>query len=234
MKMSKIVPISEARARLTQLVKEVREGGEPIIITQRSHADAVIVNWKQYEKLMERLHILEDLERLQDSVVAERSSGLKEAIEYKSYSRKEELTERGKDLAQVVEFLRKDETIIAAYLFGSYATARENPLSDLDIAVLLDSRFPSSSYLDKQIELLTYLSQIRGTDRVDVVILNRASPLLAHRILRDGRLLFSKDESQRIYSQTRAIDLYLDMEPARRESDRQLIQRIKEGQFGYR
>ncbi|GFP19023.1 uncharacterized protein HKBW3S42_01445 [Candidatus Hakubella thermalkaliphila] len=232
--MSKIVPISEARARLTQLVKEVREGGEPIIITQRSHADAVIVNWKQYEKLMERLHILEDLERLQDSVVAERSSGLKEAIEYKSYSRKEELTERGKDLAQVVEFLRKDETIIAAYLFGSYATARENPLSDLDIAVLLDSRFPSSSYLDKQIELLTYLSQIRGTDRVDVVILNRASPLLAHRILRDGRLLFSKDESQRIYSQTRAIDLYLDMEPARRESDRQLIQRIKEGQFGYR
>lgn len=232
--MSRIVPISEARARLTQLVKEVREGGEPIIITQRSHADAVIVNRKQYEKLIERLNILEDLERLQGSVVAERSSGLKEAIEYKSYSRKEELTERGKDLAQVVEFLKRNEDIIAAYLFGSYATTRESPLSDLDIAVLLDSRFPSSSYLDKQIELLTYLSQIRGTDRVDVVILNRASPLLAHRILRDRRLLFSKDESQRICFEIKAIDLYLDMEPARRESDRQLVQRIKEGQFGYR
>ncbi len=232
--MSRIVPISEARARLTQLVREVREGGEPIIIAQRSHADAMIVNREKYEKLMERLHILEDLERLQDSVVAERSSGLKEAMEYKRYSQREEVARRGKDLTQAVEFLSKDETIIAAYLFGSYATVRESPLSDLDVAVLLDSRFPSSSYLDKQIELLTYLSQVMGTDRVDVVILNRASPLLAHRILRDGHLLFSKDESQRIYFQTRAIDLYLDMEPARRESDRQLIQRIKEGQFGYR
>ena len=232
--MSKIVPISEARARLTQLVREVREGGEPIIIAQRSHADVVIVNREKYEKLKERLHILEDLERLQESVVAERSSGLKEAMEYKRYSRRKELTEQEKDLAPAVECLRRDEEIIAAYLFGSYATPRESPLSDLDIAVLLDSRFPSSSYLDKQIELLTYLSQIMGTDRVDVAILNRASPLLAHRILRDGRLLFSKDESQRIYFQTRAIDLYLDTEPARRESDRQLIQRIKEGQFGYR
>lgn len=86
--MLKIVPISEVRSKLTKFIKEIQKGGEPIIITQRSHADAMLVNRKFYEKLVERIQELEELEDLQDLLSAQKEYSPEEAIPYEEYRHK--------------------------------------------------------------------------------------------------------------------------------------------------
>jgi len=62
-----------------------------------------------------------------------------------------------------------DEHVILAYLFGSQADGTAGPQSDYDIALLV--RQPS---LALQARLAHEIGIILGTDRVDVVLLNRA------------------------------------------------------------
>ncbi len=128
--------------------------------------------------------------------------------------------------------LEKDSDIIAAYIFGSYATGNINPLSDVDIAVLLNKKICVSSYFDKRLDLFTMASNILKTDELDIVILNEASLILAHRVFKLGRLLFCKDDLQRVRFQTSIIDKYLDTEPLRKQGYDLLLKRIKEGKFG--
>ena len=49
-----------------------------------------------------------------------------------------------------------------------------------------------------------------------MVALNRASPDLVHRVLRDGRLVLGCDRSARIRFEVRSRNEYFDMEPIRR------------------
>lgn len=76
------------------------------------------------------------------------------------------------------------------------------------------------------------LAEVSGRERVDVVILNGAPVALAYRVLRDGRLLFSRDERARIEHRVRTVDRYLDMEPFRRVQEQGLRDRLREGRFG--
>jgi prevent-host-death family protein len=47
--MEKIVPISDLQSKAKKLVEQVKSTGEPIIITQRGRAAAVIMNYDAYE-----------------------------------------------------------------------------------------------------------------------------------------------------------------------------------------
>lgn len=90
--------------------------------------------------------------------------------------------------------------IEVAYLFGSVAQNRSGPLSDVDIAVLLDEeRIDASLYpYGYNAHLLTDLVKLLQTNRVDLVVLNDAPLLLRHRILYGGRLICAKNEDRRI------------------------------------
>ncbi len=70
-------------------------------------------------------------------------------------------------------------------LFGSTVTGRRKAGSDLDIAV----RFDGPADLDA---LYLALAGRLGTDRLDLIDLRRAGPLLAFEVARSGRLLFEK------------------------------------------
>jgi hypothetical protein len=52
-----------------------------------------------------------------------------------------------------------------------------------------------------------------GTNSVDVVILNRAPPLLYHRVLRDGSRLVSRDLRATTVREGRALSRYCDFAP---------------------
>jgi len=103
--------------------------------------------------------------------------------------------------------------VVFAYLFGSQAKGNVGPLSDIDIAVCFDETIPPAEQFDLRLEVLGELTDLLQTDDVDLVVLNDAPPLLAHRILRDGRLLFSADERSRLRFETRAVLQYLDWKP---------------------
>ena len=104
-----------------------------------------------------------------------------------------------------------------AYLFGSVAKGTENAMSDVDVAVLLDSEFlarphPEHSYGYKA-HLITELMSQLGTNQIDVVILNHANPFLRFQVLRDGIVICETNREERIRFQAQALSRYFDLKP---------------------
>jgi predicted nucleotidyltransferase len=119
-------------------------------------------------------------------------------------------------------------------LIGSQARGETGPLSDIDIAVWHEPELDASARLRLQLELIDAAARTLHTDEVDVVLLNRASPLMRHRAMRDGIRLVERDFDQRVRLETRALLDYLDTIPLRTEFARGLQKRIEEGRFGRR
>lgn len=91
----KSVGMAEARPRLTQLVDEVNQGGEPYLIVSGSRVKAVLIGINQYNDMIERLEDLSDsIEVLQAQLDREptmpfeehiaRSKGLKPVVPARS------------------------------------------------------------------------------------------------------------------------------------------------------
>lgn len=102
-----------------------------------------------------------------------------------------EVAERLDHLPQV--FSQHPE-VVAAYLFGGFAKGEVKPLSDIDIAYLLDPQL-SDNYLDKDLELQVALTRALGTDEVDCYLLNRAPLLFQYEVIRTGKLIYCRDPS---------------------------------------
>jgi hypothetical protein len=100
----------------------------------------------------------------------------------------------------------------AAYVFGSAATGRMRTDSDVDIAVLLDG-VPPSHTLHYRLTLMADIGAALHRNDVEVVVLNEAPPLLAHRVLSRGRLIFERSASARIAFQVKTAARYLDLVP---------------------
>lgn len=82
-----------------------------------------------------------------------------------------------------------------AYLFGSQADGRACAESDVDVAVLLKDGADAMSDL----RLGDYVSSALGKP-VDVVVLNHASPILQHEVIRGGiRLMEVSPMVRRLY-----------------------------------
>lgn len=119
--------------------------------------------------------------------------------------------------------------VILAYLFGSQAEGRAGPRSDIDIAVLFDPSIPYRDQSKRQIMLINELMGIFGRSDVDVVVLNRATPLLAHQVVKYGQVIY-EDEATRpaVDFAAYTISRYADTEPLRRLRLRYLAERIEE------
>lgn len=102
-------------------------------------------------------------------------------------------------------FLKSNRTIVAAYLFGSAATGRERPHSDIDLALMIRGSIDGF----ERVELETALSNLLGKD-VDLVIFSQAPPLLQHQILKYGRLICESDTGERVRQEVAARWQYLD------------------------
>jgi predicted nucleotidyltransferase len=124
------------------------------------------------------------------------------------------------------------EGVIAASLIGSQARGTAGPLSDVDVAVWHTPDLDAGKRLHLRLDLAQAAARALGTDEVDIVLLNGASPLMRHRAIRDGKLLVQRDRKARVQLQARALIEYLDTEPLRAELARGLKHRIEEDRFG--
>lgn len=66
----KIVPISDLRQDATGIVKRVATSREPVFITQRGRAAAVMVSMREYEQTQHELEILRLLARGEKEIEA--------------------------------------------------------------------------------------------------------------------------------------------------------------------
>lgn len=128
---------------------------------------------------------------------------------------------------------RAHREIAALYLFGSQAEGKAGPISDVDVAVLLDdARLTSRKQFDFHLNLIAEAMRACRRPDVDVVLLNKATPLLAYEVVRSGKLLFERDHERRVEYEVRAMQHYLDSKPLFATADRYLKRRLREGTYG--
>jgi predicted nucleotidyltransferase len=122
--------------------------------------------------------------------------------------------------------------VALAYLYGSQARGDIGPLSDVDIAVLFQPDIASSDRSDRLLDLIGELMTVFKRSDVFVADLVNASPLLRHRVYRDGRLLYCADDRLRVKFLTEALRDYEDTRPLRIIQHYYLMQSIADGTFG--
>lgn len=122
-----------------------------------------------------------------------------------------------------IAFLFKAYPFIAAvYQFGSTTRGRESPLSDLDIAILVDDkRAPSGLKLLRTELLLAYEIQKQlNISEVDLITLNLQRLPLQYAVLRTGMLIYEADPKYRIRFVQKVVQAYLDFKPTLELIDR--------------
>jgi len=128
----------------------------------------------------------------------------------------------------LVKFLKDEENVIFAYLYGSYARGMVHPFSDVDIAAYL-----KENNFEKYMQLLAKMPEI-GRE-IDLRVLNDASPLFKYRVIKEGKLLVSKNEEllkkfiyKTLIEALEIKDLIEEMRKKRIESCLMLVENILE------
>lgn len=95
---------------------------------------------------------------------------------------------------KITNYFGNKEDIIAVYLFGSYASGKERSYSDIDLAILFDSRdrVMINRRLDKY---LIDLSRILRKD-IHLTAMNFASEELLKQIFKKGHCLIVNDSKK--------------------------------------
>jgi uncharacterized protein len=96
-------------------------------------------------------------------------------------------------IEKIRECCRREERILAAYLFGSSVTGRRRATSDIDVGILVDHK------LEDEFPFLPFAALLERelNQRIDLILLNRAGELLKYQVRKYGRLIFEKDASKR-------------------------------------
>lgn len=124
------------------------------------------------------------------------------------------------DEPALVALLERTPGVSLVYLFGSVARDAPRRDSDLDLAVL----FSGTPGPERIGEMAAALERVAGRV-VDLVVLNSASPLLAHEVVSTGRLLVCRDDGERAAFEARATIRYLDTGHLRRIQHQYLRER---------
>ncbi len=78
--------------------------------------------------------------------------------------------------------------VSSAWLFGSQASGRARPDSDVDIGLLVSQRLTTEELLDLQVQLM----RATHNDRIDLSLLNDASSILCFEVI-SGRNVVCRD-----------------------------------------
>lgn len=112
--------------------------------------------------------------------------------------------------------LFEGEAVLLAYLFGPLSKGQKG--HDVDLAILVWNA-PAFRLPEAVVECL-------GTERVDLVDLEHASPVLRFDILRTGRLLYAADKETQERFELATLHLYRDTHPLRRRQREHLKGRL--------
>jgi hypothetical protein len=94
-----------------------------------------------------------------------------------------------------------------AYLFGSIAKGKRQPLSDVDIAVYLKQ---GANVVECKLEILGKLIDILQTDEIDLVVLNAANLPLVINVLKSKKIIVDKEPYIRHIFESLAMRKYFD------------------------
>ena len=144
---------------------------------------------------------------------------------------------RRQDLKEIVKriqvYLEGRPEIRFAYLFGSWAKGTANPLSDIDVAIYVNEEGIGEGYpYGYTAELIADLMKIARTNRLDLVILNAAPPLLRFQVARYGFPLMFRVAAERDQFLAEAREQYENMRDLLNTEIASFSRRLKAGRFG--
>ena len=131
---------------------------------------------------------------------------------------------------ELTHFFRSIDSVNFAYLFGSTVRGDANKLSDVDIAVMLDESLSKKDMFNKELDLISELTCVIKSDKIDLVVLNDAPLLLKFNIIKNGHVLES-DEKKRIAFETGVMSRYLDEQYYLKRHNDMTLQRIARSGF---
>ena len=109
------------------------------------------------------------------------------------------------------------EGVQLAYLFGSLG--QDQPGHDVDLAILTQG--------EPAFRLRPEITECLGTERVDLVDLSRASPVLRFEVLRTGQLLYTADQALTERFELSTLQVYRDTAWLRRQQRAYLRERME-------
>ena len=134
------------------------------------------------------------------------------------------------DTEALGRYVASRNDVLVAWLFGSHARGDAGPLSDVDVAVLLDEAVCRDLF-HAQLTIIGELTGVLGTDEIDVVVLNETPLVLTYRVLRDGVLVYCRDRQAMIDFTWRTATAHLDFKPFLERYERTLLERAARGEL---
>ncbi len=113
-------------------------------------------------------------------------------------------------IGKLHEFFSGKKDVELAYLFGSSAKEGRGELSDIDIGVYLSNSLPKKERILIHLELIAGLTTLFKSNRIDLVIMNYASPVMNFEIIRPNKPIFVKDPDLKLDVEQRIMSHYLD------------------------
>lgn len=128
-------------------------------------------------------------------------------------------------------YFRECEDVLLAYLCGSYARGTAGPLSDVDVAGLLEGETDAHERFRARLDVTGAMMEILERDDVDVAVLNEAPLALAFRVIHDGVLLHAWSDAVRREYVARITIEYLDFQPCLALWERAVFERARRGEL---
>ncbi len=118
--------------------------------------------------------------------------------------------------------LGKFKEVQAAYVLGSFLERRD--YEDVDVAVLLARRLPPAGSLRLAGKLAWALEEdTRLRHEFDVKFLDECPLNFQHKVIRDGLVVFCRDNEMRVRFEARVLSEYMDFQPTSEWLDRQFL-----------
>ncbi len=135
------------------------------------------------------------------------------------------------EISALQQRLSQYPEIVAAYLFGSVVTGKINPMSDVDVALLLQEQTPFRRELSIAFDVMSYVQKIFHREG-DVKVLNRIKDLpFLHEVLSKGKLIYERDPGIHRSFVAETVIAYLDFKPAYEIALRNYARSLKRGKF---
>ena len=126
-------------------------------------------------------------------------------------------------IKEIRDIIEKDSVVLFAYLHGSFL--ENSSYHDIDVAIYLKEEKGITPLVmqEKEFKLSSMLEQRYRNTRFDVRILNLAPISFKYQVIKNGLLLFTKDEEKLTNFEMATIPHYLDFSIYRKRYLREVL-----------
>jgi predicted nucleotidyltransferase len=128
------------------------------------------------------------------------------------------------DFSPALRRLAEDRQLDLLYFFGGAVQGKSGKLSDIDMAY----------YSSREVDPLTLqndFAHLLKRDDIDLVDIKFAPPLVAFNVIKEGQLIYCRNEALRVQMEYGVTFKYLNTIHLREEFHRHFIKTIKTGNF---